>query len=325
MVLLLPRRKPPLDVADVFAVDLWTGNGTSQTITSGLDMTGEDGMVWVKSRSGSDNNLLFDTERGALDRLISNGTLAESTLSNSLTSFNSDGFSLGSYISVNQSATTYAGWSFRKAPKFFDVVTYTGTGSAQNIAHNLGSVPGMIIVKRTDGATNWFVYHRSNTAEPETEFFILNSTGATFDDNAVMDDTLPTSSVFTVGTSTSTNASGGTYVAYIFAHDDSDSGLIQCGSYTGNGSSTGPTITLGWEPQWVMIKRTDSVGNWMILDSDRATSNPRNKYLRPSASTEEYTGRDTDFNSSGFQIRATDTDINASGGTYIYTAIRKED
>lgn len=323
MVLILPRRRPGLSVADVFSTDLWTGNGSTQSITNGLDLSGEGGLVWVKARSSGDNNLLFDTERGALDRLISNGTFAESTLSNSLTSFNSDGFSLGSYISVNQSATTYAGWSFRKAPKFFDVVTYTGDGSSSlDVSHNLGTTPGLIVTKRTDSAGNWGSWHNSFGTKDVIQ---LNATTAKTNypsgDAATID-----GNKFTVGTNQIFgNGSGWSYVAYLFAHDDSSNGLIQCGSYTGNGSSSGPTVTLGWEPQWLMIKRTDGSGDWFIFDSARGMVSGSCKALYPNVSAAEDTYNRVNAVSTGFEITASDANINASGGSYIYVAIRKED
>jgi hypothetical protein len=131
-----------VDVADVFSTDLYTGNGSTQSITNGVDLSGDGGLAWIKGRSGATDHQLFDTERGATKELISNSTAAEATDADTLTSFNSDGFSIGADSNVNTNTATYVGWSFRKAPKFFDVVTYTGTGSARTVAHNLGSVPG---------------------------------------------------------------------------------------------------------------------------------------------------------------------------------------
>ena len=148
-----------LGVEDVFSTWLYTGNGSTQTITNGIDLSGEGGLVWLKARSETQSHALFDTNRGATKLLASDLSNAEGTLSG-VSSFSSSGFSLGSFW--NSSPQTYASWTFRKAEKFFDVVTYTGTGADQTISHNLGSTPGCIIVKQTSGAGGeWYVYHRS--------------------------------------------------------------------------------------------------------------------------------------------------------------------
>jgi hypothetical protein len=190
--------------------------------------------------------MLYDTLNGVQKYLKSNATNSLSGASGSLQTFTSSGFSINTDTSLNTSSQNYVSWTFRKAPKFFDVVTYTGTGSARTVAHNLGSVPGCIIVKRLNGFSAWQVYHRANTANPETDYLVLNTTAATVDSNTLWNDTAPTDSVFTVGTEATVNASGGTYVAYLFAHDDGGFGddgeqnVISCGSYTGNGCN-GPS------------------------------------------------------------------------------------
>ena len=157
------------DVASVFSTFLYTGTGAAQTITNGIDLTeggfdlsGEGGLVWVKSRGFTRNHVLVDTERGVRRNLQSNTTAAEGSVSgDNVNAFYSNGFDAGPSGEVNASSEDYASWTFRKAPKFFDVVTYTGNGSARTISHNLGSVPGMIITKRLDGTSDWGVYHRS--------------------------------------------------------------------------------------------------------------------------------------------------------------------
>jgi hypothetical protein len=248
----------PLNIEEVFSTYLYDGNASTQTITNSIDLAGEGGLVWIKSRSATANNQLFDTTRGATKELISNSTAAEATDADTLTAFNANGFSIGADATVNTNAATYASWTFRKAPKFFDVVTYTGTGSAGlTVSHNLGSAPGCIIAKRTDASgDNWAVYHRHFGG---THYSALDSASIFFDNPNRWNDTTATATEFTVGSSTAVNASGGTYVAYLFAHNDSDGGfgptgdqdIIKCGSYTGNGSSTGPTVDLGFEPQWI--------------------------------------------------------------------------
>jgi hypothetical protein len=233
------------------------------------------GLVWCKSRTQATSHGLFDTARGVNQRLSSNGTGASANDTSSLTSFNSNGFSLGSDPAgtCNTNADNYVSWTFREQAKFFDVVTYTGTGSVQNIAHNLGSVPGCVITKKTSSTSNWAVYHRGITSS-ENGAILLNSTDAWVSSSAVWNNTAPTSTNFTVGTADATNINGETYVAYLFAHNAGGFGysgtdnVISCGSFTTDGSGNA-TVTLGYEPQWVLIRRTDSVGNWLLMDNMR--------------------------------------------------------
>jgi hypothetical protein len=210
-----------------------------------------------------------------------------------------------------------------RCPRFFTKVTYTGNGTAgRTIAHNLGVVPGMIVVKRLDAASDWQVLHRSLA---NTQYLVLNSTAAVATGTDRWNSTTPTDSVFTLGSNAAVNISGGTYVAFVIAHDPDPSGVIHCGSYTGNGSATGPVITLGWEPQWLMIKRSDSTGDWWIYDNERDASNPRTfKILANSNAAEDTAGEDLDFLTTVFQPKTTATGINASGGTYVFAAIRAE-
>jgi hypothetical protein len=309
-----------LVVEDVFSTDLWAGNSSTQTITNGLDLSTEGGLVWIKSRSTTFPNNLYDTERGATTRLESDSTGAEVTMPTSLTSFNSDGFSLGSFSNVNNTGNTYVGWTFRKAPNFFDVVTYTGTGSARTVAHNLGSVPGMIIVKRTNDAANWVVYHRANTAEPETERLYLNQTAAT-EDATTWNDTAPTDTEFTVGTFAENNGSGDEYVAYLFAHDTSDEGFIQCGTFTT--SSGGSDVSLGWEPQLVLVKSASSATNWYLFDTARGMIVGNDDYLKPNSSSAEANDSIPYINPMADGFHENFDDALGTGVTCIYMAIRR--
>jgi hypothetical protein len=313
-------------IEDVFSTYLYAGNSSTQTITNGIDLDGEGGLVWLKGRNGAGlSNNLFDTARGAFNVLFSNADNSQISDVNKLSSFNSDGFAIGADGQINNSSYNYASWTFRKAPKFFDVVTYTGTGVARTVSHNLGSVPGCIIVKRTDTDGNWQVYHRANTASPETDYLVLNSTAATVDSDTRWNDTAPTDSVFTVGTEATVNASGGTYVAYLWAHDAGgfgDSGsdnAISCGSFTTDAILGAASVSLGWEPQFVIIKKSSGTGDWALLDSMRGWVNGSNdNWLKPNASDAEAT---QDFGyptATGFEA------ANLSGSsTFIYIAIRR--
>lgn len=319
-----------VDVADVFSTDLWVGTGASISITNGVDLSNEGGMTWIKKRDGTGSHRLFDTERGATKHISSNEITAETTTADTLTSFNSDGFTLGadaSQKSVNGGGYTYAGWSFRKAPKFFDVVTYTGDGVAgREIAHSLGVAPGMMIVKRRNIGKDWCVYHRG----PGKKFYQLLNGQATFKADFYdgrWNDTEPTASVFTLGIDSEVNAPNDTYVAYLFAHDTDTDGIIQCGSYTGNGSSTGPVINLGWKPQWLLVKATGLAESWIMYDAIRSGGDTLDDLLYPNTSEAEsanQTSRSFEAQSTGFQAKGANSGINESSETYIYIAIKAE-
>jgi hypothetical protein len=259
---LWPTQGNTLAVEDVFSTYLYTGNGSTQTITNGVNLSGQGGLVWVKSRTNAGFNGLTDTVRGVGQNLYTNSTLAQFFDGSSLTAFTSSGFSLGNDAFMNGNGQNYASWTFREAPNFFDVVTYTGNGSAsQAIAHNLGSVPGCIIIKRTNATGDWPVYHRGNEFAP-SEGLALNLTATTTSTYRSLN-SVPTATEFVVGAGVNpVNASGGTYVAYLFAHNTASDGIIQCGSFTTNGSGQA-TVTLGWEPQWVFFKPTKVFFGWV--------------------------------------------------------------
>ena len=297
--------------------------------------SGEGGLVWLKERTsvgGLGWHSLFDTARGTSKYLSSNNTNAEGS-SAGVTAFNSNGFTLGDTGLVNQNTGDFVSWTFRKAPKFFDVVTYSGTGSAQNISHNLGSVPGMIIIKNLDDTDYWAVYHRgADSSAPENYALALNETNARDSSNQYWNNTAPTSSVFTVGTNARTNNNGENYIAYLFAHNNNDGtfgpnqneDIIKCGSYTGAGS-TDVDVDLGFEPQWIMIKKSSASGdNWLILDSMRGTVTGGNDTrLFANLTNAEASNDYLDFTSTGFRITGTSGDVASSGETYIYMAIRR--
>jgi hypothetical protein len=318
-------------IEDVFSTYLYTGNGSAQTITNDIDLAGKGGLVWIRGRSSASNSGLTDTNRGYANSLTSNLTSAQnlSSAGRDVTAFGSSGFNLGTSqnYSSNTNAETYASWTFRKQPKFFDIVTYTGNGSSQNIAHSLGSVPGCIITKGVSGADAWYTYHRSLS---NTEALVLNTTAAKAVTVDLWNSTTPTSTQFSVGNSANNN-NGATYVAYLFAHNAGGFGLtgtdnvISCGSYVGNGSLNGPTITLGYEPQWLLIKRSSGVANWILMDNMRgAPIDSATPYLVPNTSQDEYTTENLFApQATGFQVKANDGTINATGSTYIYIAIRK--
>jgi len=330
-----------LNVEDVFSTYLYEGNQSTKTITNNIDLSGEGGLVWIKNRDVAYKHALFDTERGTTKLLSSNLTNATVTESGSITSFNSNGFTLGSWGVTNGNNEDHASWTFRKAPKFFDVVTYTGDGSGdwdtREISHNLGATPGFIIIKRTDSADDWWCAAKKSSTQyaistnGATNPFGISTTNSA---GAGSISSCATDSVFMPGFIAQTsdaNINNATYVAYLFAHNDGDGefgdgtqDIIKCGSYTGNGSSTGPEIDLGFEPQWLLVKSSTASESWYIINTMSSSG------LRPNASSAETTafslnaGSYIGVTSTGFNLTGwTDASLNGSGQTYIYIAIRR--
>ena len=297
---------------------------------------GEGGLVWVKQRTSLQSHYLFDTERGAGFGLRTNSTSGEYNYTTYNQSFNIDGFSFAtSDGALNGVGDTYASWTFRKAARFFDVVTYTGNGAAsQTINHNLGTTVGCIIVKRTDAnGWGWRIFHRqlNGGVNPEDYKLQFDTSPESLDNGEEWGDTAPTSTTFTVGNGGTVNANGGTYVAYLFAHDplgpsgDGSDGLIACGSYTGNGSADGPEITLGWEPQWLLIKNaTTGSYSWTMLDTMRGiVTGGDDQFFRAETSDAEATFGMLHVTATGFKLDTTNGSTNRSGDTFIYIAIRR--
>ena len=318
----------------------FTANGSPTIVQSGTQYEagyGKGGMVWGKRRNSTGNHFLVDTASGSNKVLISDSTTSQITSSVTVTGFNANGFGIGAgdAVDCNNTGGTYASWSLRKSPNFFDVVTYTGNGATnRQISHNLDSEVGFIIIKRTDGgATNWFTLHRSfsydgGSGSNSTDgVLMLNSSDAA---NASFPETenfpsLPTSTNFTVGYDTNFNTA--TYVAYLFAHDaggfgdDGEQNVISCGSFTTDGSGNA-TVDLGWEPQWILYKRSQSTGSWLIEDTMRGASvntSSNVKYLLANTSGAEETTSFLYPTSTGFTGSAN----SIADTSFIYIAIRR--
>jgi hypothetical protein len=329
----------PTYIEDVFSTWLYTGNGATQTITNGVDLSTYGGMVWIKSRTFASGNALFDTARGSPYFLQSNTTTAQTNGINEFGSFTSTGFTVPYntvYGNTNYLTYTYASWTFRKQPKFFDVLTYTGNGtSGRQISHALASTPGCIIIKCTSQSgtpagwivpSDWWVYHRG-LASPSNFSLRLNTTAAQSNTGGLVADT----STFTVygdtaGSNMPNNVNGETYVAYIFAHDAGGFGLngtdnvISCGSFT-NDAGGNADITLGYEPQWLLIKNTGTAQNWYLVDVMRGLVNGtgNNDYtLSPNTTGVDALDGIGHPTATGFAIRGI-----AASATYIYIAIRR--
>ena len=318
----------PVYVEEVFNTTAFIANGsTGQSFVTGLDLAGEGGMVWHKDREYTFGHSIWDTERGTSSVLPSNNDSSAYTYSNSIT-YNSDGHSVTGAQGNEYTDKTVA-WSFRKAPGFFDVVTWTGNSTAgREIPHNLGSVPGMIFVKCVSNTSHWAVYHKDLTS---AEYLLrLNDNYDEWADSAMWDSTAPTSTVFTVGDDSDVNYTDYTYVAYIFAHDDQsfgdggDESIIKCGTYTGN-SSADFEVDLGWEPQYIMFKSIDGDYNWAVFDSMRGImSDGDDNYLYPGLNNAEYTAERISLTPNGFIVDASaGVLINNNGDDYIYMAIRR--
>ena len=316
----------------------YRGNGSTQYI-GGVGF--EPDLVWIKSRNnGTAWHALVDSIRGNTKFLYSNVTNAEATSSVPFKSFDADGFSVGSDTTTartNVSGETYVAWawdagtgsaasntdgsitsSVKANPDYgFSIVSYTGNGTAgATIGHGLSSAPEIIITKNRDIVSNWFTFVSELGAGKS---LLLNLTNASYTGTTIWNDTAPTASVFSVGTANETNGSTRDIIAYCF---HSVAGYSDIGSYTGNGSSTGPTVTTGFKPAFVMIKRTDYTAGWIMFDNTRTPYNPLDKYLRADSNAADVTSSvyNVDFNSDGFQLTGTGNDINQSGGTYIYMA-----
>lgn len=322
---------------DYFNTVLYTGNGSTQSIT-GVGF--QPDWVWIKDRTdGTSSHRLIDSVRGATKEIYSNLTNAENTDTNGLTSFNSDGFSVGTTNGYNKNTDTFVSWNWlaggtassntdgsitssvsANTDAGFSIVSYTGNATAgATVGHGLGSVPKMIITKGRSFADDWLCY---NENLGNGKYIILNKTNASASSTLPWNSTTPTSSVFTLGSSGTTNNNGGTIIAYCFAEKK---GYSKFGSYTGNGNADGTFIYTGFKPAWFMVKRTNTSGNpWIINDNKRDPFNFCRKNLFADASTAETDVASEngtwDLLSNGVKMRNSGTSLNGSGSTYIYMA-----
>ena len=318
---------PVTYIENVFSTYLYTGTGVTKNINNGINLSVNGGLVWSKQRNGASGHFLFDTVRGVNNGIVTSNTTAQTAYADSVSAFNTNGFRLGANGNTNNNLSTYVGWTFREQPKFFDIVTYTGTGSARTVSHNLGSVPGCMIIKSTTLAgTNWLVYHQSTG---NTKGLNFNNTDPVGTVATYWNNTSPTSTQFTVGSSVNTNEPGETYVAYLFASNAGGFGLsktdnvITCGSYTGGGASA-VNVTIGYEPQWLLI-RDQAGGNWYMFDNMRSFPNPSDsnaRALKTESAAAEALESAGFFTATGFRA-VSGTSINGNGSVYIYIAIRR--
>ena len=294
-----------------FKAKLYTGNGSTQAIT-GLGFS--PNLVTCKRRDGSgDNQGIFDTVRGATKELNTNASGAEGTCATCVTSFDADGFTLGNNGGMNGSGETYVAWNWKEsASAGFDIVSYTGTGSATTVAHNLGVVPDVVIVKNRDVADGWQIQH---VAKGPTFTQQMDGSGAFEDNDTVWNDTAPTSSTFAVGTDDKTNASGEKYIAYVWSGVD---GYSKFGSYVGNGNTDGNFIYTGFKPAMIWIKNIGSSENWEIWDIARDPINVVKLRMATNTDGGDVSSTFFDLVSNGVKFRNTSGGYNSSGHTFVY-------
>jgi len=318
-----------------FNTKLWTGNSTNSTAITGVGF--QPDMTWIKNRSQTDNHNLFDAIRGATYRIYPDDSSAQDQATNSLASFDSDGFTLNDGGPVNGNGENIVGWNWKangsgsangdgdinstvsaNTTSGFSIVKYTGTGSNATVGHGLGAVPKMIIVKSITGTQWWFTYH---IGMGNTKHITLNTTNAASGASSVYwNNTTPTSSVFSIGTDTGVNQSGIYYVAYCFADIQ---GFSKAGSYVGNGEpgNDAPFIYTGFKPAFVLLKSSTYAESWSITDNRRLGYNGSSAFIKADASQAEATDLpNPDFLSNGFKLQTNDNVYNKNTQTYIYMA-----
>ena len=303
----------------------YSGNGASRSITNTGNSDLKPDWVWIKERNNAVSHRIFDSNRGATKRMFSNNSDAESTQSNSLTAFNTDGFSLGDGGSVNGGSDTYVAFQWAanggttssntdgtitttvqaNTTAGFSIATFTGNGASQTVGHGLNQAPVLSIRKKRETTGDWFVH--TNIFDGGMDYLKLSTTSASSGSSLAN---------FTSTTGAADDNSN-QYVVYFF---HSVQGYSKIGTYKGNGNADGPFVYTGFKPSWIMAKRTDSTSDWHIDDNARDTFNPTDKRVFANLNNAEDTGDSRDFLSNGFKVRNTFGGQNTDGGTYIYMA-----
>ena len=313
---------------------LFTGNSGTAFSVTGVGF--QPDWVWGKPRSLADNHRLMDVVRGSTKQILSNSGGAEFTQAQGITSFDSDGFTVGTHNGLNNGTNTYVAWCWLadnttgssntdgsinttatsvNTTAGFSISKYDGSGSNATVGHGLGIAPKMVIVKELTDSRSWVVYHEG--IGDAAKVIYLDQTAAAGTDSAVWNSTAPTSTVFSVGTANGSNGSGNTYIAYAFAEIP---GYSSFGSYTGNGSTDGTFVYTGFKPAFIMYKVTSTTDSWEMYDTTRRTFNVYGTQLKANLSNAETDDTRIDILSNGFKARSTNTAVNASGASYIYMA-----
>ena len=324
------------DPSAYFQITKYTGNGSTQSITNSGNSNLKPDFAWIKDLGSAFDHKLQDSNRGSTYTIESNTALATYNDTDAVTSFNTDGFSLGSNANVNDNTANVIAWQWKanggttssngsgsitstvqaSTTAGFSIVTYTGTGSNATVGHGLGVAPDLIFVKLTSGSGDWTVY---SSTLGNTKYLRLNSDIAAGTQSTYWQDTSPTTTAFSIGTAGDVNTSSGSHVAYCFK---SIKGYSKFGSYKGNGNSDGTFVYTGFAVSYLMMKRTDSAGEWLIYDNKRNITNVRDTRLEAQDNFPNSTGssKSFDFCGNGFKCRGDDSDINGSGNDYIYLA-----
>jgi len=302
-----------------FQVKLYTGNGGTNAITFDGDEDMSPDLVWLKMRSHADNHTIFNTTSGVTKRLFSNLTQQESTESTSLTAFGTDGFTLGSDALANGNTKTFVAWAWKEsADAGFDILKYEGNATNRTISHSLSAVPHWIIIKNLEStsssAEHWLVYHKGTG---NTHGVLLNEMTAKIDDATYFQDTDPTSSVFSIGTADRCNKNNEDNIAFLWSEKQ---GFSKFGKFTGNGSTNGAFVYLGFRPAWVVVRRVNDSTHWQAQDNKRGGFNPDNERLYLNDAAAEQTANFIDLLSNGFKCITSDAGGNGDGDTYIFMA-----
>jgi len=321
--------------SDYFDTKTFTGNGTSQSITN---LNFKPSLVWLKDRSTAYAQSLFDLHRGTNARIRTDSSDSQDTpVPSALTAFNSDGFTVGGDVGVNQNNDNIVGWNWYSADTMgsantdgslntyattanttagFSIISYTGTGSNATVGHGLGVVPNVIWVKSLSAGGDWTCYW---SVLGSTKFMRLNSTIAAGTQSTYWQDTDPTSSVFSIGTAGDVNGSGTNYIAYCFAEK---TGYSKFGSYIGNGNADGTFVYTGFKPAFVMVKKYSSTSGWYMNDTARDFNgtNGNDASLFANTNDVEFTSSslNVDMLSNGFKLRSNNSEVNGNTYTYIY-------
>ena len=320
--------------SDFFSPTIYTGNGVAYA-SGGNAITGvgfQPALTWIKCRTVGEDHVVTDAVRGVTKIIRPNGTYAESTATEGLNVFGSDGFTLGNSSQFNENTEDFISWNWKMGttsgltggtitPSAYSInttagqsiIAYTGTGSVATIPHGLAATPGLIITKSLVATQEWCVYHKSLGA---TKYIFLNETSASGTSSAYYNDVEPTSTLFTIGTAGPTNSSSA-MIAYCFT---SITGYSKFGTYLGNGNADGMFVNTGFRPAYVLIKKTNGTGSWWVFDDKRLGYNPNTYRLYADDTAVENTTAVIDFVSNGFKLRTTDGDLNGDGNNIIYAA-----
>ena len=318
-----------VDVQNYLDIILRTGTGSSVTTTtpSPLNLQSNGGLILTKQYTGTNEWSLVDTVRGISSDLVPSTTAAATTQSTGITAVSTTGYTTGSLTKRNGSGLALIDYVMRQAPRFLQIINRTESGYVSSVPHNLGVSPGFILAKSLTVTHNWCAWHRfsdSMDVASSSNGFSTNSITATR--YASYD--MVTSSAFSNeiygwdGTTQHIAYNGGNVVYYVFAHDPSPTGVIQCGGYLGNASTTGPVVNLGWSPRLLLIKNRTSTGNWVVIDTSRGFSAGNDSILNLNTASAQISSSLVDPTGTGFQITSSIGDVNASGSLYMYVAFR---